>query len=156
MYGLPQSGLLAQQLPEKRLNTEGYNQDTLVPGLWTHTWRPITFTLCVGDFRVKCVGKQHVDHLMTVISNHYTISSGWTVSRYLGLDLDWDYEKHTVHLSMLTYVQDVLTRFRHSHSHKPQHQPYPHAKITYGEKSQYATAEDNSQLLSPADKKCIQ
>ena len=47
MYGLPQSGLLAQQLLEKRLNAEGYNQDTLVPGLWTHTWRPITFTLCV-------------------------------------------------------------------------------------------------------------
>ena len=47
MYGLPQSGLLSQQLLEKRLNSEGYNQDTLVTGLWTHTWRPITFTLCV-------------------------------------------------------------------------------------------------------------
>ena len=33
---------------------------------------------------------------------------------------------------------------------------YPHAKITYGYKAQYATAEDNSQLLAPADKIFIQ
>ena len=57
---------------------------------------------------------------------------------------------------MLSYVQDALTRFHQSRPHKPQQQPYPHAKITYGNKAQYATAEDNSQLLSPTDKKFIQ
>ena len=36
MYGIPQLGLLDQQLLEKRLNAEGYSQDTLVPGLWNH------------------------------------------------------------------------------------------------------------------------
>ena len=87
IYGIPQSGLLAQQLLEKRLNAEGYKQDTLVLGLWTHTWLPITFTLCVDDFGVNYVGEQHVDHLMTVLRNHYTISRDWTGSRYLGLDL---------------------------------------------------------------------
>ena len=49
IYVLPQSGLLAQQLPEKRLNAEGYSQEILVPGLCTHAWRPVTFTLCVDD-----------------------------------------------------------------------------------------------------------
>ena len=92
MYGLPQLGLLAQQLLEKRLNTKGYSQDTLVPSLWTHTWRPVSFTICVDGFGVKYIGEQHVDHLMTFLSNHYTIYSNWTGSRYLGLDLDWDYE----------------------------------------------------------------
>ena len=33
MYGLPQAGLLAQQLLEERLNAKGYSQSTLVPGL---------------------------------------------------------------------------------------------------------------------------
>ena len=33
MYGLPQSGLLAQQLMERRLNAEGYNQDTTLSTL---------------------------------------------------------------------------------------------------------------------------
>jgi hypothetical protein len=36
MYGLPQAGLLANVLLEKRLNAHGYHQSKLVPGLWTH------------------------------------------------------------------------------------------------------------------------
>ena len=128
MYELPQLGLLAQQLIEKRLNAEGYSQDKLVLGLWTHSWRPDTFTMCVDDFGVKYVGKQHVDHLMNVLSSHYTISSNWTGSRYLGLDLDWDYEKIKVPISILSYVQDALTRFHPSRPHKPQHQHYPNPK----------------------------
>ena len=86
----------------------------------------------------------------------YTISSDWTVSHYLGIEIDWDYEKHKVHLSMLSYVQGVLTSFHHSRPNKPQHQPYPQVKVTYGEKAQYATADDNSQPLSPIGKKIIQ
>ena len=41
MYGLPQSGLLANELLEKRLNKHGYRQSKLVPGLWKHDTRPI-------------------------------------------------------------------------------------------------------------------
>ena len=33
IYGLPQSGLLANKLLEKRLNRHGYRQSKLVPGL---------------------------------------------------------------------------------------------------------------------------
>ena len=36
MYGLPQSGLLANVLLKKRLNQHGYHQSKLVPGLWKH------------------------------------------------------------------------------------------------------------------------
>ena len=36
MYGLPQSGLLANELLKKRLNKNGYHQSKLVPGLWKH------------------------------------------------------------------------------------------------------------------------
>ena len=38
MYGLPQVGLLAQQLLEERLNAKGYSKSTIVPGLWTQEW----------------------------------------------------------------------------------------------------------------------
>jgi hypothetical protein len=34
MYGLPQSGLIANKLLEKRLNKHSYRQSKLVPGLW--------------------------------------------------------------------------------------------------------------------------
>ena len=63
MYGLPQSGLLANELLEKRLNAAGYKQSKLVPGLWKHEWRPIQFTLVVDDFGVKYVGEEHALHL---------------------------------------------------------------------------------------------
>ena len=36
MYGLPQAGILAQELLEKRLNAKGYRQSKLTPGFWTH------------------------------------------------------------------------------------------------------------------------
>ena len=52
MYGLPQAGILAQELLVKRLNKHGYTQSKFTPGLWTHKWRPICFTLVVDDFGV--------------------------------------------------------------------------------------------------------
>ena len=88
MYRLPQSGLLAQQLLEKRLNTKGYSQSTLVPVLWTHPWRTITFALCVDGFGVKYIGKHHGDHIMSILGENYTISHDWTGSRYLVMDID--------------------------------------------------------------------
>jgi hypothetical protein len=73
MYGLPQAGLLAQQLLEERLNQQGYMQDTMVPGLWKHTTRPISFTLCVDDFGVKYVEREHAEHLIAVLQTHYKL-----------------------------------------------------------------------------------
>ena len=150
MYGLPQAGILAQQLLEKQLNNKGYSQENLVPGLWTHSWRPITFTLCVDDFGVKYVGKQHAAHLIAILKEHYTISQDWNGARYTSMDIDWDYTNLEIYLYMLSYVQDALTRFRHALPHKLQDQPYPHVKPTYGAKSQYATDSDPSPLLTPA------
>ncbi len=34
MYGLPQAGILAQELLEQCLNTHGYRQSPITPGLW--------------------------------------------------------------------------------------------------------------------------
>ena len=104
MYGLPQAGLLAQQLLEERLNAKGYSQITLVPGLWTHEGRPINFTLCVDNFGVKYTGEQHANHIMAILQEHYTISHNWSGSRYLGMEIDWDHTRREVHLSMLSYV----------------------------------------------------
>ena len=59
MYGLPQAGLLANELLEKRLNAHGYHQSKLVPGLWKHIWRPSQFTLVVDDFGIKYIGDEH-------------------------------------------------------------------------------------------------
>jgi hypothetical protein len=52
MYGLPQAGILANQLLACRLAIHGYHQTKFKPGLWRHVTRPIQFTLVVDDFGV--------------------------------------------------------------------------------------------------------
>jgi len=38
MYGLPQAGILAQELLEQCLNIHGYRQSPITPGLWLHDY----------------------------------------------------------------------------------------------------------------------
>jgi hypothetical protein len=41
MYGLPQAGIIAQQLFEECLQKHGYRQSKMTPGLWKHNTHPI-------------------------------------------------------------------------------------------------------------------
>jgi hypothetical protein len=69
IYSLPQAGLLANELLEKRLNKHGYQQSKLVPGLWKHDTRPIQFTLVVDDFGIKYIGKELAHYLKNALKN---------------------------------------------------------------------------------------
>ena len=77
MYGLPQSGLLAKKILEKRLNKNGSQQRKLVPGLLKHDWRPIQFTLLVDDFGVKYVGEKYTLHLKQTLEENYEVTTEW-------------------------------------------------------------------------------
>jgi len=67
MYGLPQAGIIAQELLADRLEKHGYSQSKIIPGLWTHAKRPICFTLVVDDFTVKYTREQDANHLISAI-----------------------------------------------------------------------------------------
>ena len=41
IYGLPQSGKLANDLLKKRLEIHGYHEVKHTPGLFKHDWRPV-------------------------------------------------------------------------------------------------------------------
>ena len=84
---------------------------------------------------------------MEVIQEHYKMSSDLKGKTYLGLDINWDYDNCTVHLLMLGYVAEALTRLCYKHPRKPQDQPYPQINTYYGVKAQYAEATDNSPPL---------
>ena len=62
MYGLPQSGMVAQQLLEQRLHKNGFSQSKAVPRLWTHNMWPISLTSVVDDFGIKYVGEEHAEY----------------------------------------------------------------------------------------------
>ena len=156
MYGLPQAGIIAQELLEERLLKAGYSQSKITPGYWKHKWQPISFTLVVDDFGVKYIGKEHDLHLLQVLKQDYEIEEDWEGTRYLGMTIDWDYKKREVHLSMPGYVEKALARFGHLQPKYPQHQPHKHTIPTYGATIQYAKAEDTTNLLSKDKKKYIQ
>ena len=155
MYGLPQAGLLANELLEQRLNKHGYFQSKLVPGLWTHKTRPIQFTLVVDDFGVKYVGKEHAIHLQKVLEQHYKVTTDWNGGRYVGIHLLWDYQKRQVHLYMPEYVKKALKQFGHVRR-KLQNQPFPHTPIKYGAKQQFPQEQDNSPPVDAKTKQFIQ
>jgi hypothetical protein len=78
MYGLPQAGILANQLLAKRLALHGYTQTPHTPGLWKHHSWPIAFSLVVvDDFGVKYVGNQHANHLFNALKEHYKAATNW-------------------------------------------------------------------------------
>ena len=60
IYDLPQAGILAQKLLEKRFKKKGYYQSMYKPVLWLHEWQPIQFHLVVDDFEVKYVFFAHI------------------------------------------------------------------------------------------------
>jgi hypothetical protein len=113
MYGLPQAGILAQELLKQRLNKHGYFQNKAIPELWTHQTRPISFTLVVDDFGIKYVGQEHMMHLISILKEHYKLSEDWKGTKFIGLTLKWDYSGRKVHISMPGYIDDALTHFHH-------------------------------------------
>jgi hypothetical protein len=144
MYGLPQAGIIAQDLLTKQLNKAGYRQSKIMPGYWQHDWQPISFTLVVGDFGVNHVNKDDGGHLISSLSQDYTINTDWEGTWYWGLTLNWDYSQRKVHLSMPGYIENSLILFGHNKPDKPQMQPYPHTTPTYGATIQYTKAVDTS------------
>ena len=95
MYGLPQAGIIAQELLQERLAKVGYHQSKIVPGLWTHKTRNTCFTLVVDDFAIKYTKKEDAQHLIDALEKDYTISTDWDAAKYIGLTIDWDYTKST-------------------------------------------------------------
>eukprot|EP00804_Cyclotella_cryptica_P000085 CCRYP_013737-RA/>CCRYP_013737-RA protein AED:0.42 eAED:0.29 QI:0/0/0/0.75/0/0.25/4/0/546 len=83
---LPQAGLLANELLEKRLNAHGYHQSKLVPACGNTSGDPSNSPWWWMI-------------LSTII--HYRLEG----SRYIGITLDWDYDGAGVHLSMPGYVK---------------------------------------------------
>jgi hypothetical protein len=156
MYGLPEAGILANNLLKKRLLESGYYECQFTPGLYKHVWRPIIFSLVVDDFGVKCQGIQHARHLKTALEKHYEVSVDWEGKLFCGITLDWNYKMGHVDLSVPGYVQRKLIKYGHKKPARPQHSPYLSAPIQYGAKIQSPMAPDTTTPLSDAQIKRVQ
>jgi hypothetical protein len=66
MYDLPQAGILANKLLQRRL--DGYRPTEHTHRLWKH------------KTRINYIGRDNAEHLMASIKKQYAISSDWTGS----------------------------------------------------------------------------
>lgn len=155
MYGLRQAGRLANDQLQKVLAKGGYVASTQTPGLFLHRTRKISFCLVVDDFSVSYVDKADALHLEQTIKNSYPMTSDWTGSRYIGIDLDWDYNKRTLRTSMNGYIEKALLQFQHPKPKQHHFAPSTHTEPTYGARIQLAKV-DSSPPMTPTQTKFLE
>ena len=155
MYGLKQSGMLANKELKKVLTKAGYFPSQHTAGLFVHKTRPFSFVLVFDDFGVKYVNKADALHLEKTISEYYPMKSDWKGDRYIGIDLSWNYTKHTVKLSMKGYVKKALLQFQHQKPTKHYAAPSQYIPPNYGQKQQMTNL-DLSKPMTKAQKHFLQ
>jgi hypothetical protein len=122
-YGLPQAGILANDLLRSRLLAEGYYEVDSTPGLWRHKWRPIQFCLIVDDFGVEYVGIEHFNHLLEVLKKFHGVQFNMAGDKFVGINIKWDYANRRCRISMPCYIETLLIKFKHPCPLKPRLSP---------------------------------
>ena len=79
----------------------------------------------------------------------------WTGSKYIGIDLKWNYKKGGVILSMKGGVIKALKEFQHKAPNKPFDAPAKYHQPEFGQKVQYERI-DISEKLSTKQIRTIQ
>ena len=79
----------------------------------------LAFSLVVDNFGVKYVGKEHANHLLSVLRKYYVVDKHAEGNKYCGITLDWDYENQKsalVHAWLLSRsATTIQTRLRTGH-----------------------------------------
>ena len=111
MYGLKQAGFIANKQLKEVLGKSGYYASKNTPGLFLHKTRPINFTLVVDNFDVKYTNKNDALRLLNTLRASYPIKEDCSGKRYIGIDLDWDYENRTLKTCIPNYTSSALLQF---------------------------------------------
>jgi hypothetical protein len=144
MYGLPQAGIIAQELLEERLAKYGYHQSKNNPWFLVTQTRPICFILVVDDFAIQYINEADATHLIEALKREYTITVDKEATKYTGLTIEWDCKNGKVHAYMPGYLRKAMICFDHEKSCKIQNSLPPHKITQYCAKTQYAEDEDES------------
>jgi hypothetical protein len=88
MYGLPQTGILTKKLLKERLARHGYFEQPHTLGLLKHVTCPVWCNLCVDNFSIKYIGREHLQHLYDALQKEiYEIVEDWTGDLHYGITL---------------------------------------------------------------------
>ncbi len=114
VWGLPQAGILANKLLQKRLMSHGYYKCKQTPGLWKLTTRPIPLTPVVDNFGMKYEQQEDIDHLIKCVRIKYELTEDWMGNLYCSINLKWDYNHCTLDISMPGYIKKQLQKYKHA------------------------------------------
>jgi hypothetical protein len=154
MYGLAQAGRIAQETLITKLQEAGYLMDNNVKCLFIHETRSTMFTLTVDDFGIKYNNDEDLQHLIEALEKVYKVKVNLKGDKYLGMNIEWDYEKRTAEISIKGYIEKLLTQFP---QYTKQYQtPSIYTAPKYGAKLQQQVTYDQSNLVSEHDIKIVQ
>jgi len=147
VHGLPHDRKISNNCLVQHLAHFGCHPAKHTSGRFVHDTNSVTFTLVVDDFGVKHTDPADAQHLIDFCK----ITTDWTGTNFLGIDLDWDCEHGAVNFSMPGHIRKALARFMHGLPARPQHAPHPWIKPVCGAKEQLATPDNESNLLEQTE-----
>ena len=156
MYGSKEASILVFNYLVKNLAINGYHPVPFTAGSWNHETRQTTCILCVDDFGIKAYNKAKLNHLLSALRTKYEITIDPTGSNYIGLFIEWNYDKGYVDISMPYYMEKLLQVFLHTPPIRRQHSPHKWTESTYGQKVQYALPESTLTIIDKDGIKHIQ
>ena len=86
-------------------------------------------------------------HLIKIMREKYTFKVDMKAEQYIGIHLDWDYNKRELIASMKGYAQQALTELQHVFSGRFHPAPSRMERPTFGAESQFVK-DGTSPLLS--------
>ena len=114
----------------------------------------------IDDFGINYLGDQHLNHLRTVLTTHYTITEDLEGKFVSSIYLRWKYttlhSQRTCRLCIDGYITNLLLKYVHKAPAKTQLSSHRHREINYGSKDQLVTEEDTSPKINSDGIKCVQ
>ena len=95
MYVLKQAGIIANQELQQHISAYVYRPLQCNPGLWKHDNKDTIFSLVVNEFLVQYSSEMYAEHFLHALHQKYTITVDRKSKKYIGINLKWDYSKHT-------------------------------------------------------------
>jgi hypothetical protein len=90
----------------------------------------------VGNFGIKYVNKEDVDHLIASIKTTYSLTKDWIGNLYCGIALEWDYKNGHIDISMPGCIKKKLQEYGHTMPKQLQMCPYSPEPRKYGSEAQ--------------------
>jgi hypothetical protein len=107
IHGLPQAGILANNLLQDCLAKFNDYVAATAPGLWHHKWHPIMFALIVYNFAIQYIGNAHLDHLCQALRKHYEVFEELDGTCFAGMTLKWNYSPIHAKCHVTSLSQDI-------------------------------------------------